>query len=530
MSNYLSEFLFKILKKYDVSVTYGAIDHEVNTHPEYPSMQCISDIFDCFKVKNVVMKLSLEELCSLKVPIISHLKKGEFIWITQITDSKVYFWNSLCKKKSVCIDSFVQEWSGLALAIINISEAGISDYKEEYKKEIKEKICKYIISGLSIILLLVLTYIAWKNDSCFAILPKLFLFIFCSFGLFISYMLIHQDIHHHYGLLYKFCKVGKYIDCQKVTSSKYSNIGGIISLAELGAGYFSSMLLWISIGPLSDGWLFPFWWLSLIVLPFSFWSLVTQAFIIRKWCLLCCSIVILLMLNAFILIFFDHTFIVISITDTAMVTLLFIACLVAVMKASKAIDSKKIFNAHQREIAKLKYNTSTIRYYLSETTYLIDNLGFIFGNTESSYDIGLYVSIFCPQCRKAIKQFRKLIEIYPNLSYRLIFSINSNDYEDETNIIARQLFNTYNPMKKNDFFNILDTLYSMPLKTLKSLHDVFPVSSVIDRQVEINSLYTFSMNNSINYTPAIFLNKRLLSQLYTYKDLLGIIRAFNAEA
>jgi len=79
MSNYLTKLLFKVLKAYNVSVTYRTIEREVNTHPKYPSMQCISDALDGWKVKNVVMNLTVEKLHALDVPVIAHLKKGELI-------------------------------------------------------------------------------------------------------------------------------------------------------------------------------------------------------------------------------------------------------------------------------------------------------------------------------------------------------------------------------------------------------------------------------------------------------------------
>ena len=55
MTNQLAGLLFKILKAYGVSITYSSIEQEVSLHPEYPSIQCISDVLDGWKVKNVVM-------------------------------------------------------------------------------------------------------------------------------------------------------------------------------------------------------------------------------------------------------------------------------------------------------------------------------------------------------------------------------------------------------------------------------------------------------------------------------------------
>ena len=99
MSDNLAKLLFNILKECDVSISYRTVEQVVNTHPEYPSMQCISDAFDSWKVKHVVMKITIEKLIVLNVPVIAHLKRGGFIWITRIRETKVYYCNSAGKRR-----------------------------------------------------------------------------------------------------------------------------------------------------------------------------------------------------------------------------------------------------------------------------------------------------------------------------------------------------------------------------------------------------------------------------------------------
>ena len=94
---------------------------------------------------------------------------------------------------------------------------------------------------------------------------------------------------------------------------------------------------WVQVGLY---WLQPLWWVSLLVLPFTLWSLVTQAFVIRNWCLLCCSVVFLLWVNAVILLLFFP--VMTAIPEVAMLALLIIVCAVpvAAMEATKTIGSK----------------------------------------------------------------------------------------------------------------------------------------------------------------------------------------------
>jgi ABC-type bacteriocin/lantibiotic exporter with double-glycine peptidase domain len=145
MSNPLAKLLFKVLRAYDVLVTYHTIEQTILTHPEYPSMQCISDALDRWNVQHVVMKLTFDKLRALNVPVLAHLKKGEYVWVTQITNSKVQFVHTSGREKNDSIDHFELEWSGVVLAVEDVTNAGESNYYEKRNKELKKNIFEYAI-------------------------------------------------------------------------------------------------------------------------------------------------------------------------------------------------------------------------------------------------------------------------------------------------------------------------------------------------------------------------------------------------
>ena len=66
-------------------------------------------------------------------------------------------------------------------------------------------------------------------------------------------------------------------------------------------------------------------------------------------------------------------------------------------------------------------------------------------------------------------------------------------------------------------------------KKLETLQKEYPVTAIQDGKDEIEILYRFSQMAKIEYTPAILINGRQLSQLYSYEDLYGIARSLNAE-
>ena len=190
------------------------------------------------------------------------------------------------------------------------------------------------------------------------------------------------------------------------------------------------------------------------VLPFTFWSLMTQAFIIQKWCLFCCTIAFLLWANVIVLLVFDSFLVNLSISETElMALLLFISSLFTIYKTNKMLGSKDNFFIQQRETAIIKYNILTIQAHLSKSTQQIANIGFIWGNPDSSHEFGLYVSIICSHCTKAIRELRRLTEIYPDFSYRLIFVVNTDNTEEKANMVIHYLINLYKTMKLFPFYH-----------------------------------------------------------------------------
>jgi ABC-type bacteriocin/lantibiotic exporter with double-glycine peptidase domain len=164
MSDQLSKLLYRALKEYGCLITYSAIERELKSHPDFPSMLSLSDVLDEWKVKHGVMRVTVEKLREMDVPAIAYLQNGDFIWVTQITDTKVHYWSASQKKKVEYRNHFEKEWSEVILVIEDVSEAGEPNYREERNQEIKEVIFKYLFSTCMIISISVLMYNSQIKD------------------------------------------------------------------------------------------------------------------------------------------------------------------------------------------------------------------------------------------------------------------------------------------------------------------------------------------------------------------------------
>ena len=234
-------------------------------------------------------------------------------------------------------------------------------------------------------------------------------------------------------------------------------------------------------------------------------------------------------INACVLYFFFSLPDTLPVVETVFLALLTVACIAAVLYISQtnAFDDKY---SEKRETARIKYDWQTIQCHLAESRKETEHAGFVWGNAHSSHEITLYVSIACSHCGSAIKELRRLTDIYPDYCYRLIFAVRTGDFEHKSSVIMRHLASLYHTMSPNEFFDMLETWYAMPKKTLEELQKVFPLTSASrENKAETDTLHQFARQVKISYTPAILINGRLLSQLYSYQDLFGIVRSLNAE-
>ena len=271
-----SEVLYHYLRALHVKVSTMTVHRLLDT-PLGNSMRDISDALDSLHVSNAAYQLPKEYLDELEAPCIVIMNDNDspFCLIEKIEETHITLSHS--QRLRVSKQQFLQKWTGTVL-VGEVTESTIQE-KNCKLKDIAMWIQRHQLLLAGIIAILLILYSTKRNYSTGI---SLYLVTLCT-GLLISSAILSKETANS-RFLHRFCHIGKTIDCNEVLHSKGSHIIGM-GLGELSLLYFSALLLFTLICP------HEFYCISIIcsiiAIGFTLYSVIYQLFIIRKGCMLC---------------------------------------------------------------------------------------------------------------------------------------------------------------------------------------------------------------------------------------------------
>ena len=271
-----SEVLYHYLRALHVKVSTMTVHRLLDT-PLGNSMRDISDALDSLHVSNAAYQLPKEYLDELEAPCIVIMNDNDspFCLIEKIEETHITLSHS--QRLRVSKQQFLQKWTGTVL-VGEVTESTIQE-KNCKLKDIAMWIQRHQLLLAGIIAILLILYSTKRNYSTGI---SLYLVTLCT-GLLISSAILYKETANS-RFLHRFCHIGKTIDCNEVLHSQGSHIIGM-GLGELSVLYFSALLLFTLICP------HEFYCISIIcsiiAIGFTLYSVIYQLFIIRKGCMLC---------------------------------------------------------------------------------------------------------------------------------------------------------------------------------------------------------------------------------------------------
>lgn len=273
--------LYHFLRALSVRVSRSTVHRLLHT-PVGSSMRGISDALDALHVKNAVYQLppTAEYLAQLEAPFITLLQteRNPFCVVTKNAGSIVEFHGSEGKKRTVPTDDFLKQWSGNTLLAETTQETTAEPFC--FWKDVLSCLLKY----KAIIALLLLLASGLSSAFRHGVSPVSIAYL-CTlaFGMLVSVAILYKELFNEH-FMERFCHIGKAVDCNEVLHSKGATVAGV-GLGELSLLYFGVLFLHAVIC------LDAFYVLSVVcslaALCFTVYSVIYQSLVIRKGCLLC---------------------------------------------------------------------------------------------------------------------------------------------------------------------------------------------------------------------------------------------------
>ena len=505
-------------------ITRSSVESHLLSHPEYPSLQSVSDVLTQFKIENAAFKLELAQLQSLPCPMLVHLrtKQGFFGVITQQQADTL----NGSATHTLSLEEFSKQWTGIVLIAEPSSSAGEVNYAAKRKQERWKHLRLPALAALGTLIPLGLVFLSPSAFSWFWV----GLFLLKLFGLGLGTALLSLHIVGKQSFASSFCQVGDKTDCNAILSSPAAMLWGLISWAEVGFIYYAGSLLSLLVALVSEqtgGVMSALSVLSWMALPYPIFSVYYQWRIAKQWCPLCLGVQGVLLAEAALS---TYGFSLVGLgLATLMVMLLSFGIVLAGWLVTKPLwqDSLQLRKT-KRELSKFKNNPEVFEQLLRQQPAMpllspaVKAIRLGASEAEAQHTIVVVTNPYCGPCAKAHKQLEELLAAHGALCAYLIFTTCS---EERIKQIVKLLL-SLKSSPESILTDAVSQWYAQSDKDFFRWSQLFPTSQNrltvdVDEIVDAHCVWTYGAR--IKGTPTIFLNGHQLPSIYSIPDLKHVL-------
>lgn len=262
--------------------------------------------------------------------------------------------------------------------------------------------------------------------------------------------------------------------------------------------------------------------ISVFSLPYILFSIYYQAFIIRKWCPFCLSVIAILLIECIYFLFnikyFDYGLLnlaTFSVTGFCFITTI---CLWSVLRSLmlQAQDAE-----YKYDFLRLKKNPHIFNARFNESDSLEMNFSgsdIVIGNPNAKVVITTAINTRCDPCSLAHKKIKKILAQYPEYVKLVIRFTTGKRNEDET----LHLIELYRLKGQTAFNQALDEWFGN--KNYMSLVKKYPVNSVSAATFDL-LIKQMKWYNECHFktTPIIILNDKKIEKEYDIDDVQWLV-------
>lgn len=525
-SDNLVEITVSLVHKLGVKITRSAIADRLHEHIDYPSLNAISDTLSFFKLDNHAIEIPVSELHLVPTPCIAslYIAGGTFVVINNVENGFVKWWHNEKGKCQDSIASFSEKWQGILLLAQATKESREKDYQDNKRKEIFNLAFRigYLVDVIAVFIASI--YIFFTVHSNFSLF-LLFVATIKFLGTIISILLLWHLFNKDNPFVRKICKIGGKTDCNAVLNSKASKINNELSWSEIGFFYFLGSLLAMLFSFSNNEIIKALAFINLAALPYTAFSIYYQGIVLRKWCILCVLIQILLWAE-FSLFYFAHGFHLPLILSFSDILFLFITLTspILIWFSFKPIIQKAFQTDSLKNKLKAFQNDPIIfRHLLLRQPRMFDlysNMNIIeMGNSSAPNILTVVSDPYCSVCSEKHTLIKDLIKSNSNnLKCQIIF-VATNIPDDIRGKFVRHLYS----LEESERILALNDWFDMEEKEFARWAKRFPVHKICKKAVEtVTSYVIWNFKSGIKATPTFFINGYKLPEVYQIEDFKRI--------
>ena len=483
---------------------------QLQIHPNYPSFQSITDTLDYFNIDNIAVEVPKEALEQLPENFISLVKNDGYEEIASITKKRnqIEVEHTGLKKKKFNFNEFIEIWEPKIIAV---------EKNEQSQKSGDSK--TFLRPLLLSILALGSIYLLSQKDWDFI---SILLTILAGTGMILSVFAVRESLGFQSETLHQFCtSVGK-SDCNEVINSNTGKLFKEISLADSGILFFGSLFVYTILYSFNDALILPI----IAGIPFVLYSLYSQAFIIKKWCVVCLGMATIFLTMAGL----SYTYFPLEIGIDAIATFSIVFALIAIgylFIKNKLVIAKEL-KSDNVKLSQFKRDEQIFNHLMSQSETIKDTASFekeiILGNPNSGFKIISSTNPMCGYCKGAFEAYKRIYNVLSDKVQIVIrLKVNPDDLENHATIVSLILMEIYHKQGADAFVEAYtkwfdDRTFSNWIKNYSTINYNTP------EHIEVlNQQSKWAEDNYLMYTPATVINGSLYPKKYSYDELFHFV-------
>ncbi len=330
-----------------------------------------------------------------------------------------------------------------------------------------------------------------------------------------------QSLNANNPFVKNLCSLGGKSDCNAILKSDAAKVTSWLSWSEVGYFYFAGSLLSLLFAPASFSFLA---WLNLFALPYTIYSISYQ-YSNKNWCILCCSVQALLVLEAVVFLS-TQNYGLSNLPTFGLITLVSFLSPILIWSFLKPFfaDASQI-KSLKRQLKKFKYNSELFNQALkNQPRYAIGKelMPIRMGNPDAETIITMVSNPFCGPCAKAHQTIDEWLKFRDDIQLKVIFTT-ADDENDPRTKVSRHLsaLSTHENTKMVE--NAMNDWYNSSNKNYDDWAKRYPVVMNQDVAMVTQNQKSWCDMAEITSTPTILVNGYKLPDPYRLEDIKHLL-------